>query len=124
VYESFFNAWRAPPPPDISWPIIANVLDSVGNVTNVAFYASGSGLGAVGGAPFTMAWHNPPPGNYALQALATDDVGLNTTSAAVYITVQSGSSGTIDTGGDAPLLSVRAQCVLMLGLALVLALSA
>ena len=70
--------------------INAQVLDSVGSVTNVAFYASGSLLGVAAGGPFTFAWHNPPGGSYGLQAVAMDNMGLNTTSSVVNIIVTCG----------------------------------
>jgi hypothetical protein len=68
--------------------IAVDVQDRVGTVTNVAFYASGLLLGSqAGGGPFMLAWDNPPGGSYALNAIAMDNAGLNTTSAAVNITV-------------------------------------
>ena len=63
----------------------------MGSVTNVAFYASGSLLGTVASGPFTLAWHNPSPGSYGLQVVATDNAGLNTTSTVVNITVTCGA---------------------------------
>jgi hypothetical protein len=71
--------------------ITANVLDRMGTVTNVAFYANGSLLGAEASAPFTLAWRNPLGGNYGLQAVARDNAGLNTTSAVVNIIVTCGA---------------------------------
>lgn len=71
--------------------ITANVLDRLGTVTNVAFYANGSLLGADASGPFTLTWHNPLGGNYGLQAVASDNAGLNTTSAVVNITVTCGA---------------------------------
>lgn len=65
----------------------ALVLDTMGRVTNVAFYSGGSLLGSTTNMPYTLAWHNPAGGNYALQAVAMDDAGLNTTSAIVNITI-------------------------------------
>jgi Phosphodiester glycosidase len=67
--------------------ITADVLDRVGTVTNVAFYASGSLLGAQASGPFMLAWHNPPGGSYRFQAVAMDNAGLNTTSGVVNISV-------------------------------------
>jgi hypothetical protein len=67
--------------------ITAEVLDSAGSVTNMAFYASDSLLGTVASGPLTLAWHNPPGGSYGLQVVAMDNAGLNTTSTVVNITV-------------------------------------
>jgi len=72
--------------------ITVDVRDTVGTVTNVAFYASGVLLGAEGGGgPFTLAWDNPPGGSYGLQAVASDNAGLNTTSSVVNINVTCGA---------------------------------
>jgi len=71
--------------------ITAEVQDKAGSVTNVAFYASGSRVGAVAIAPYTLAWRNPLGGSYGLQAVAMDNAGLNTTSAVVNIIVSCGA---------------------------------
>jgi hypothetical protein len=90
--------------------------DSNGWVTSVEFFAGATSLGVVTNQPFpfgpswplaagrrkaglppilpapqnnpfAVVWTNVPPGAYALTAVATDNAGLQTTSAAVNITV-------------------------------------
>ncbi len=85
-----------------------NILMAAGTfdlfpVTNVAFFAGTNFLGFGKPLPivvepandpiereqgWTLVWSNPPPGGYALTAVATDAGGLTATSAAVTITVQ------------------------------------
>jgi hypothetical protein len=95
--------------------IAANASDSNGWVTSVEFLANGASVGVVSnslfeGGPvplgfreshgsmvpiipgrhvsrFSFVWTNVMPGNYGLTAIATDNAGLQTTSAVVNITV-------------------------------------
>jgi hypothetical protein len=94
--------------------IAANAYDSNGWVTSVEFLANAKSLGVVSNNPvvpfqpliiresrgsimpiipgrhvgrYSFVWTNVPPGNYSLTAIATDNAGLQTTSAAVDITV-------------------------------------
>ena len=95
--------------------IAANASDSNGWVTAVEFLANSMSVGVVSNNPLrfgrlnrTRVWHgsilpvwlpghrvnryqfvwtNVPPGNYALTAVATDNAGLQTTSAAINIVV-------------------------------------
>lgn len=74
-------------------PLSVSASDSDGFIAHVDFF-SGSTLIAEGMAPaFTNHWSSVPPGSYTLQAVATDDLGLSSTSAPVSVTVTaSGSS--------------------------------
>ena len=64
--------------------------------TNVEFFAGTNDLGkpnggfgsGVAGYTFFLTWTNPPPGDYALTAVATDYFGTSRTSAPVNIMVQ------------------------------------
>jgi hypothetical protein len=96
--------------------IAAHAFDSNGWVTAVEFLANGRSLGVVSNNPFgsrtaeplvlreshgsvlpvwlgshvnryQFVWTNVPPGNYALTAVATDNAGLQMTSAAINIAV-------------------------------------
>jgi hypothetical protein len=96
--------------------IAAHAFDSNGWVTAVEFLADGKGLGVVSNNPvgsrtaeplvlreshgsvlpvwlgnhvnrYQFVWTNVPPGNYALTAVATDNAGLQMTSAAINIAV-------------------------------------
>lgn len=80
--------------------MLAKATDPDGSVTHVEFFAGTNDLGAgmmvvldppgvngVTGAVWFFDWHNPPPGNYPLTAVATDNDGAATISAAINITV-------------------------------------
>jgi len=96
--------------------IAANAFDSNGWVTSVEFLANNKSLGVVSNHPFgswlaeplvlreshgsivpvllgshvnryQFVWTNVPPGDYALTAVATDNAGLQMTSAAINIAV-------------------------------------
>ncbi len=96
--------------------LAATASDSNGWVTTVQFFANGSSLGVVSNHPFgtfplqalemrkshgsvlpvlpgeslnrfQFVWTSVPPGGYSLTAVATDNAGLQTTSAPVNITV-------------------------------------
>jgi N-acetylneuraminic acid mutarotase len=65
----------------------ATALDTDGTVTNVAFFANDLPLGNATAAPYSFAWNSPPPGNYALTAVASDNSGLMTTSAVAQLII-------------------------------------
>jgi hypothetical protein len=64
----------------------ANATDSDG-IAGVAFYQNGQLLGTDTTNPYTFSWTNVPAGSYSLTAIATDTLGLASTSAAVPVTV-------------------------------------
>jgi RHS repeat-associated protein len=67
--------------------VTADASDSDGTVAQVAFFANGDPIGTATSSPFTVQWANVQAGAYSLTAVATDNEGLQTTSAAVPITV-------------------------------------
>lgn len=67
--------------------VSANAADSDGTVTQVQFFANGSPIGTDTGAPYSVDWTNVAAGSYSLTAVATDNNGATTTSAAVPIVV-------------------------------------
>ncbi len=71
----------------------AAASDSDGSVTRVDFYANGSPIGSYWAPPYSISLPNIPAGNYTVSAVATDDRGATTTSAAVSVAVVSGPSG-------------------------------
>lgn len=75
-----FNA-----PADIT--ITASASDSDGTVAKVDFYQRTTLLGTSTAAPYSFAWTGVAAGSYSLTAVATDDRGGTTTSAAVTVTV-------------------------------------
>jgi glucose/arabinose dehydrogenase len=67
-------------------PITANANDPDGSVTNVAFFDGGTFLGGTNNPPYTVT-ASLATGAHALTAVATDNLGLSTTSTIVNVTV-------------------------------------
>ncbi len=67
--------------------VTANAGDSDGTVASVAFFANGAPIGTDTTSPYSVAWTNVAAGSYTLTAVATDNQGAATTSAAVHVTV-------------------------------------
>ncbi len=84
--------------------LVASAYDPDGSVAHVEFFEGLSSLGVVTNPPviwltnrggvfpirlssYSLTWSNVPPGAYSLTAVATDNGGVSTTSAAVAITV-------------------------------------
>ncbi len=72
--------------------VTATAQDSDGTVAKVDFFANGIPIGTDTESPFTIDWANVQAGAYSLTAVATDNEGLQTTSAAVPITVGAGKA--------------------------------
>ena len=72
--------------------VAANAADADGTVSKVDFYAGNTLIGSDTSSPFQITWNNVAAGTYNLTAIATDNTGATTTSAAVSITVNSGGS--------------------------------
>jgi hypothetical protein len=83
------SAYTAP----ASFTITANAADSDGSVAKVEYFAGSTKLGQSTSAPHAFTVSGLAAGNYALTAVATDNQGATSTSAAVAITV------TADPGG-------------------------
>lgn len=80
-------------PADIT--ISASASDTDGTIARVQFYRNGTLIGTDTTAPYSVTWQDAPAGTYSLTAVATDNDGASTTSAARSIVVNtSGSSGT------------------------------
>lgn len=77
------NANFAPP---ASVPIVATASDPDGSVTNVLFFDGVTLLGGTNNSPYTIT-SGLALGAHALTAVATDNLGLSTTSAVVNVTV-------------------------------------
>ncbi len=80
--------------------ITASAADADGTVASVTFYNGATLLGTATSSPYTYSWTNVAAGTYTLTAIATDNAGAKTTSAAVSITVN-GSGGSIGSGNCA-----------------------
>ena len=87
--------------------ITATASDSDGTIAKVAFYEGSSKLGEDLTAPYSFSWQNVAKGNYSITAVATDDIGSNTTSTAIDIEVNSQP-----TGYDAPYDIPKFQAIL------------
>lgn len=78
--------------------IQATAADPDGTVARVQFFNGATLLGSATTAPYSFAWSNVAAGTYSLTAVATDNAGASTTSAAVSITVSGSGNG--GTGGN------------------------
>jgi len=67
--------------------LTAEAADADGRVAKVEFFAGTTKLGEDLTAPYTYTWSGVAAGTYSLTAVATDEKGLATTSAAVSVTV-------------------------------------
>jgi len=65
--------------------IAANAVDSDGTIAKVDFYADGALIGTASAPPYTLSWNPYAQGTFAITAVATDNLGLTATSAAVQI---------------------------------------
>lgn len=67
--------------------IVADAADPDGTVVRVDFYQGAMLLGSSSAVPYSFTWTNVPPGSYSLTAVASDNQGATSTSAAVTIRV-------------------------------------
>jgi hypothetical protein len=65
----------------------AAASDTDGTIARVDFFQNGTLIGSDPTSPYSVAWNNVAAGSYSLTAVATDDAGGTTTSAARNITV-------------------------------------
>lgn len=80
-----------------SFNVTAAASDADGTVQQVTFYANGLPIGTDTEAPFSIEWTGIAAGNYALSAMAKDNLGATSISDPVNVTVN-GAAG----DGDAP----------------------
>ena len=78
-----------------SFTVSASASDSDGSVTNVAFYANTTKLADDTTAPYSFNVASLAAGSYALTAVARDNTGLSTASAAVNITVSANTAAPV-----------------------------
>ncbi len=67
--------------------LTAAAADSDGSIAKVDFFQGATLIGTATGAPYSISWTNVAAGSYSLSAVATDNRGASTTSAAVAIRV-------------------------------------
>jgi hypothetical protein len=65
----------------------ANATDADGNVERVTYFNGATKLGSWPHAPYTVRWKNVAKGTYSITAVATDNQGASTTSAARTVIV-------------------------------------
>ena len=73
--------------------LAATASDADGSVSRVEFYWGLTRLGQDTTAPYEYTWSAAPVGNHTLTAVAFDNTGASTTSAAVVVTVSQGPAG-------------------------------
>jgi hypothetical protein len=73
----------------------ASATSSDVTITSVTYYNGATKIAAVTKAPFAYNWKNLTAGSYSVTAVATDSVGVSSTSAAVMFTVTSSTSSTV-----------------------------
>jgi hypothetical protein len=78
----------------------ANASDSDGSITRVDFVANGTTIGSATVAPYAFVWDSVAGGLYSIVAVATDNQGATTTSAAVAVSVLAEAAIQIDAGLD------------------------
>ena len=67
--------------------VTATATDADGTISNVKFYNGTTLLSTVNTSPYTYSWTNVTAGTYSITAVATDNSGSSTTSAAKSVTV-------------------------------------
>jgi len=67
--------------------IAANASDPDGKISKVEFFNGTSSIVSLSATPWTFTWNDVAAGTYSLTAVATDNSGLKTTSAAITLTV-------------------------------------
>jgi len=76
-----------------SFTLTAQAGDAEGPVTKVQFFNGNTLLNEDTASPFTFDWTNVAVGTYTLTAVAFDNGGLSTTSAAVHVSVTTAGGG-------------------------------
>ena len=97
-----------------SFTLTATAGDSDGSIAKVEFFQNGSLIGTATNPPYSLAWSNVSPGNYSLTASATDNLGIQTTSAAINVSVIANSPPTISLTSPTPNQSVKAPATITL----------
>jgi 2',3'-cyclic-nucleotide 2'-phosphodiesterase (5'-nucleotidase family) len=72
----------------VNFTVVADVLDVDGWISRVVFYRDGVAVRTNTTAPYQVSYTNHALGDFIYWAVVTDNLGLNTTSAPVYITAR------------------------------------
>ncbi len=82
--------------------LTANAADSDGTIAKVEFFNGATLIGTATTAPYSLAWDNVAAGNYSLTATATDNLGSQTTSAPINVSVIANSAPAITLTSPTP----------------------
>jgi len=77
------SVWAAP----ANLSLTARAVDIEGQIANVAFFTNGNLLSSDSDSPYVASWNDVPTGVHSLTAVASDDLGLSTTSGVIRVTV-------------------------------------
>lgn len=67
--------------------VTANAIDSDGTISRVDFYQGTTLIGTAAASPYNVSWNNVTSGTYSVTAKAMDNLGAQTSSTAVSVTV-------------------------------------
>src|SRR5205085_2426285 len=73
-------------------PLTATASDTDGTIARVDFYSGTTLIGSATASPYSVTWSNVAAGTYSLTAVARDNAGATTTSAARSITVSASTA--------------------------------
>jgi len=93
--------------------VAANATDGDGTVTLVDFYQLATLIGTATGAPYSITWASPAPGNYSLRAAATDNNGATTISTPVSVRVNAPPTVSISAPGTGASYNAPASIALL-----------
>jgi chitinase len=79
--------------------ITASATDADGTIAKVDFYSASAKIGTATASPYSYTWTGVVAGTYSLTAIATDNAGGTTTSAAVNISVTGNTGNTGNCAG-------------------------
>lgn len=89
--------------------IAANASDPDGKISKVEFFNGTSSIVSLNAAPWTFTWNDVAAGTYSLTAVATDNSGLKTTSAAITLTVNNSPPPVINQPPVISILDIRPE---------------
>ena len=78
-----------------STTVVATATAASGAITGVQFFANGTSIGSTNAFPYLVTWRPATPGTYALTAVATDNLNVQTTSSTVSVTINAGSAPSV-----------------------------
>lgn len=95
--------------------VSATASDPDGSVSRVDFYAGAMLIGSDTISPYSVTWSSTPVGTHALTAVARDNTGRSTTSAAVSVTIRANQPPTVSLAAPASGATFTAPATIALG---------